>query len=209
LGIPQRRADEVLGLVGLESVANVRAGAFSLGMGQRLGIAAALIGDPATILLDEPVNGLDPEGIRWIRSLLRELADEGRTVFVSSHLMSEMSLTADHLLVIGRGTILADTGMSDFIERHSAAHVRVRSPHAARLAAVLQGAGLQLVDADRDVLNVRTGETRVVGQLAGDAGLHLHELTLVRSSLEEAFMSLTADSVDYATAATLSSGAAA
>jgi ABC-2 type transport system ATP-binding protein len=132
--IPLRRVDDVLGLVGLESVAGVRAGKFSLGMGQRLGIAAALLGDPSTVLFDEPVNGLDPEGIRWIRGLMRQLADEGRTVFVSSHLMSEMSLTAEHLLVIGRGSILADTGMSDFIERFSAAHVRVRSPHAARLA---------------------------------------------------------------------------
>jgi ABC-2 type transport system ATP-binding protein len=196
--IPLRRVDEVLGLVGLESVAGVRAGKFSLGMGQRLGIAAALLGDPSTVLFDEPVNGLDPEGIRWIRGLMRQLADEGRTVFVSSHLMSEMSLTAQHLLVIGRGSILADTGMSDFIERFSAAYVRVRSPHAARLAGVLESAGLQLLDGDRDLFTVRTDDTRRVGELAGEAGLHLHELTLVRSSLEEAFMSLTADSVDYA-----------
>ena len=196
--IPLRRVDEVLGLVGLESVAGVRAGKFSLGMGQRLGIAGALLGDPSTVLFDEPVNGLDPEGIRWIRGLMRQLADEGRTVFVSSHLMSEMSLTAQHLLVIGRGSILADTGMSDFIERFSAAYVRVRSPHAARLAGVLESAGLQLLDGDRDLLTVRTDDTRRVGELAGEAGLHLHELTLVRSSLEEAFMSLTADSVDYA-----------
>jgi ABC-2 type transport system ATP-binding protein len=199
--IPLRRVDDVLGLVGLESVAGVRAGKFSLGMGQRLGIAAALLGDPSTVLFDEPVNGLDPEGIRWIRGLMRQLADEGRTVFVSSHLMSEMSLTAEHLLVIGRGSILADTGMSDFIERFSAAHVRVRSPHAARLAGVLESAGLQLLDGDRDLLTVRTDDTRRVGELAGDAGLHLHELTLVRSSLEEAFMSLTAASVDYAAGA--------
>jgi ABC-2 type transport system ATP-binding protein len=201
--------DEVLGLVGLESVAGVRAGKFSLGMGQRLGIAAALLGDPPTVLFDEPVNGLDPEGIRWIRGLMRQLADEGRTVFVSSHLMTEMSLTAEHLLVIGRGTILADTGMADFIDRFSAAHVRVRSPHAARLATVLQAAGLELLAGDRDLLSVRTGDTRVVGELAGDAGLQLHELTLVRSSLEEAFMSLTADSVDYSAQVVLSPGAAA
>ena len=207
--IPVRRVDEVLGLVGLESAAGVRAGTFSLGMGQRLGIAAALLGDPATVLLDEPVNGLDPEGIRWIRGLMRELASEGRTVFISSHLMTEMALTADHLLVIGRGAILADTGMADFIDRFSSASVRVRSPHAARLAALLQDAGLQLIDSDRDQLVVGTDDLRRVGGLAGDAGVHLHELTLVRSSLEEAFMSLTADSVDYQAAVALTAGDAA
>jgi ABC-2 type transport system ATP-binding protein len=207
--VPLRRVDEVLALVGLEAVAGVRAGTFSLGMGQRLGIAAALLGDPATVLLDEPVNGLDPEGIRWIRGLMRQLADEGRTVFVSSHLMSEMALTADHLLVVGRGAILADTGMADFIDRFSSAHVRVRSPHAARLAIVLEGAGLPLVDSDRDLLRVRTDDTRQVGELAGAAGLHLHELTLVRSSLEEAFMSLTADSVEFHAQVATPAGAAA
>ena len=199
-GIPRTRVDEVLELVGLEGVAAVRAGTFSLGMGQRLGIAVALLGDPGVVVLDEPVNGLDPEGIRWIRSLMRGLADEGRTVFVSSHLMSEMALTADHLLVIGRGTILADTGMDDFIQRHAQAHVRVRAPEAARLAELLTEAGLPLAPGDglaRDELHVVTDDTATVGSVAGSAGLHLHELTLVRSSLEEAFMSLTADSVQF------------
>jgi ABC-2 type transport system ATP-binding protein len=200
-GIPRRRVDEVLGLVGLESVAGTRAGKFSLGMGQRLGIAAAMLGDPAVVVLDEPVNGLDPEGIRWIRSLMRQLADEGRTVFVSSHLMSEMALTADHLLVIGRGSILADTGMTEFINRYARTHVRVRAPRAAELADLLCREGLELAPAGtaRDEIQVLTDSTVAVGDLAGAAGLRLHELTLVRSSLEDAFMSLTAASVEFST----------
>ena len=168
-------------------------------MGQRLGIAAALLGDPGVVVLDEPVNGLDPEGIRWIRTLMRRLADEGRTVFVSSHLMSEMALTADHLLVIGRGAILADTGMSEFINRYARTHVRVRAPRAGDLADLLERGGLRLapVESARDEIHVLTDSTAAVGDLAGAAGFHLHELTLVRSSLEEAFMSLTADSVEF------------
>ena len=198
--IPRRRVDEVLDQVGLTAVAGVRAGKFSLGMGQRLGIAGALLGDPAVVVLDEPVNGLDPEGIRWIRGLTRRLADDGRTVFVSSHLMSEMALTADHLLVIGRGQILADTDMADFIARHARAHVRVRSPRTAELSALLTREGFVLgpsVELARDELHVVGDDTAAVGSLAGAAGLHLHELTLVRSSLEEAFMSLTEDSVEF------------
>jgi ABC-2 type transport system ATP-binding protein len=202
-GIPRTRVDEVLELVGLETVAAVRSGKFSLGMGQRLGIAAALLGDPGVVVLDEPVNGLDPEGIRWIRNLMRRLADEGRTVFVSSHLMSEMALTADHLLVIGRGTILADTDMIGFINQHARTHVRVRAPRAAELADLLTRKGIPLAPADgaRDEVHVLTDSTAEVGDLAGAAGLHLHELTLVRSSLEDAFMSLTADSVEFSAAA--------
>ncbi|TDD98998.1 ABC transporter ATP-binding protein [Jiangella asiatica] len=199
-GISRKRVDEVIGLVGLGEVARKRSGGFSLGMGQRLGIAAALLGDPGVLLFDEPVNGLDPEGIRWIRTLIRNLAAEGRTVFVSSHLMSEMALTADHLLVIGRGRILADTGMADFIARNSAAYVRVRSPHAAPLATALTGAGWAVSpgsDDDRTALRVEGATAKQIGDLAGAHGLYLHELTVVNASLEEAFMRLTADSVEY------------
>ncbi|MGH3357581.1 MAG: ABC transporter ATP-binding protein [Nocardioidaceae bacterium] len=195
-GIAANRVGEVLDLVGLDSVAATRAGRFSLGMGQRLGIAAALLGDPPVVVLDEPVNGLDPEGIRWVRTLMRRLADEGRTVFVSSHLMSEMALTADHLLVIGRGQILADCDMSTFIADHAASHVRVKSPHRGPLGELLQREGAD-VSVVGDELHVQGLSASQVGDLAGASGLHLHELTLVRSSLEDAFMTLTADSVEY------------
>ncbi|MGY1774186.1 ABC transporter ATP-binding protein [Blastococcus sp. SYSU D00813] len=197
--LPASRVDEVLGLVGLESVAGQRVGRFSLGMGQRLGIAVALLGDPAVVVLDEPVNGLDPEGIRWVRGLARQLAAEGRTVFVSSHLMAEMALTADHLVVIGRGRVLADCPTADFITRHAAAHVRVRSPQAAELAGLLRRSGAD-VTADGAELRVQGLDTTGVGDLAGAHGLVLHELTLVQSSLEDAFMTLTAESVEYGTA---------
>ena len=196
-GIPARRADEVLELVGLSEVAHKRSKGFSLGMGQRLGIAAALLGDPSVLLLDEPVNGLDPEGILWIRTLIRRLAAEGRTVFVSSHLMSEMALTADHLIVIGRGQILADTGMNDFIARNSASYVRVRSPHAADLADRLAGCGWNVDRADDGALLVTGASAEQVGDVAGADGLFVHELATVQASLEEAFMRLTADSVQY------------
>ncbi|MDN5855412.1 MAG: AAA family ATPase, partial [Actinomycetia bacterium] len=195
-GISMKRVDKVLGLVGLEEVADNRAGRFSLGMGQRLGIAAALLGDPPVVILDEPVNGLDPEGIRWIRGLMQQLASEGRTVFVSSHLMSEMALTAEHLLVIGRGSILADCSMSDFINEHAASYVRVKSPDRGRLGELLQGEGCEIT-VDRDELHVQGRTAAQIGDLAGAAGLHLHELSLVQSSLEDAFMTLTADSVEY------------
>jgi ABC-2 type transport system ATP-binding protein len=194
--LPASRVDEVLGLVGLESVADQRVGRFSLGMGQRLGIAVALLGDPAVVVLDEPVNGLDPEGIRWVRTLARQLADEGRTVFVSSHLMAEMALTAEHLVVIGRGRVLADCTTADFIARHAASHVRVRSPQAGELAGLLRRSGAE-VTADGGALRVQGLDTTGVGDLAGASGLVLHELTLVQSSLEDAFMTLTADSVEY------------
>ncbi|MCZ2830400.1 ABC transporter ATP-binding protein [Modestobacter sp. VKM Ac-2986] len=195
-GIPRSRIDEVLDLVGLESVADQRVGRFSLGMGQRLGIAVALLGDPPVVVLDEPVNGLDPEGIRWVRGLARELAGQGRAVLVSSHLMSEMALTADHLLVIGRGRMLADCSMSEFIADHAASHVRVRSPRTAEAEALLRRAGLD-VEVHGTELRVQGRDAAGVGDLLGDAGLRVHELTLVRSSLEDAFMTLTADSVEY------------
>jgi ABC-2 type transport system ATP-binding protein len=195
-GIPRTRIDEVLDLVGLESVADQRVGRFSLGMGQRLGIAVALLGDPPVVVLDEPVNGLDPEGIRWVRGLARELAGQGRAVLVSSHLMSEMALTADHLLVIGRGRMLADCSMSEFIADHAASHVRVRSPRTAEAEALLHRAGLD-VEVHGTELRVQGRDAAGVGDLLGDAGLRVHELTLVSSSLEDAFMTLTADSVEY------------
>jgi ABC-2 type transport system ATP-binding protein len=196
-GIPVRRVDEVLDLVGLTSVAHTRVGRFSLGMGQRLGIAAALLGDPPVVVLDEPVNGLDPEGIRWVRTLARDLAAEGRTVFVSSHLMAEMAQTADHLLVIGRGRVLADCSTADFIADHAASYVRVRTPQHDEVATLLRRHGLD-VAAHGGELRVQGLGAAAVGELVGHAGLLLHELTLVRSSLEDAFMTLTADSVEYA-----------
>jgi len=195
-GIPRARVDEVLGLVGLEAVADKRVGKFSLGMGQRLGIAVALLGDPPVVVLDEPVNGLDPEGIRWVRNLARELAGQGRTVFVSSHLMSEMALTADHLVVVGRGKILADCSMSAFIADHAASYVRVASPQRGEVADLLRRQGLDVAVHD-DELRVQGLDAAAIGELVGKSGLLLHELTLVRSSLEDAFMTLTADSVEY------------
>ncbi len=195
-GLPSRRVDEVLDLTGLTAVAKKRIKGFSLGMSQRLGIAAAMLGDPKVLMFDEPVNGLDPEGIVWIRHFMRQLASNGKTVFVSSHLMSEMALTADHLIVIGRGKLLADTGTQDFIETNSTAKVRVRSPHADRLASLLAARGRpsRLVDGFVELTDVSTDE---VGDLAAAEGITLHELFTQRSSLEDAFMELTRDSVDY------------
>ena len=195
-GIPTTRVGEVLELVGLESVAGQRAGRFSLGMGQRLGIAAAMLGDPPVVVLDEPVNGLDPEGIRWVRTFARQLADEGRTVFISSHLMSEMALMADHLLVIGRGSILADCSMNDFMADHATSYVRVKAPALTDAESLLAGRSLdvQRVDGELRIVGL---DAPAVGELLGGAGLVLHELTLVRASLEDAFMTLTADSVEY------------
>jgi ABC-2 type transport system ATP-binding protein len=195
-GLPVRRVDEVLDLVGLTDVAGQRVGRFSLGMGQRLGIAVALLGDPPVVVLDEPVNGLDPEGIRWVRTLTRQLAAEGRTVFLSSHLMSEMALTADHLVVIGRGRVLADCSMPDFIAEHAASFVRVRSPQRAAVAELLRRDGLDVTAVDGE-LRVQGRDAAAIGELVGREGLFLHELSLVRSSLEDAFMTLTADSVEY------------
>ena len=200
-GIPKRRVTELIDLVGLHDVAHKRSGQFSLGMGQRLGIAAALLGDPKTVMLDEPVNGLDPEGIHWVRNLLKGLAAEGRTVFVSSHLMSEMALTADHLIVIGRGKLIADTSVDDFVARASTSHkvVLVRSPEAERLRHALAGPAVSFVEADRGALEVHGLTAEQVGDAAAAAGIALHELTPHQASLEEAFMDLTRDDLEFAT----------
>jgi ABC-2 type transport system ATP-binding protein len=195
--IPRRRVDEVLGIVGLKEVAKKASRGFSLGMGQRLGIAAALLGDPGVLMFDEPVNGLDPEGILWIRNLMRQLAAEGRTVFVSSHLMSEMALTAEHLVVIGRGRILADTGMKQFIADNANSHVRVRSPQLGDLGPALARQGWQ-VEVDGDgALQVYGAEPAQIGDIAWQTGVRLHELAAIQPSLEDAFMRLTGDSVEY------------
>jgi len=196
-GLPQRRVDEVLEMVGLSSVARKRAGKFSLGMGQRLGIATALLGDPEVLILDEPVNGLDPEGIHWIRKLMRDLAAEGRTIFLSSHLMSEMQDTADHLIVIGQGRLVADTSMAGFLARSSQNGVLVRTPHADRLVPLMLRAGASVGDTGSGELTVRDLPAEQIGVLAGQNGIWLYELATQRVSLEAAFMELTADAVEY------------
>lgn len=201
-GIGRRRVEEVIAMTGLDSVARKRAGTFSLGMGQRLGIAAALLGDPQTLILDEPVNGLDPEGVLWVRTLLRSLAAEGRTVFLSSHLMSEMALTADHLIVIGRGRLVADAPMSDILARAQASTVRVRTPMAAELAAALhRRPGIELTHVADDVFEVTGSTAEEIAESAAAARVVVHELTPVQTSLEEAYMRLTADDVEYRTTA--------
>ncbi len=195
--IPERRVDEVLGLVGLSEVARKRSRGFSLGMSQRLGIAAALLGDPAIVMFDEPVNGLDPEGILWIRTLMRSLAAEGRTVFVSSHLMSEMESTADHLIVIGRGRLIADCSMAEFIARGTGQAVLVRTPQPDALARAATAAGGTVTQPGGGDLEVRGLPEARIGDLALASGIALHHLAPARASLEEAFMELTADSVEY------------
>jgi ABC-2 type transport system ATP-binding protein len=193
--LPRHRVDEVIELVGLDAVASDRVRSFSLGMGQRLGIAAALLGDPDVLLLDEPVNGLDPEGIRWVRELLRELADEGRTVLVSSHLMSEMEDTADHLVVLGRGRLLADAPMEELLGAHAA--VRVRTPQAPLLADALRRAGAR-VELELDgALRVEGLDLAEVGDIAFVADVRVHELSRVTASLEAAYLELTGDDVEY------------
>jgi len=194
--LPASRVDDVLDLTGMTEVASKRIKGFSLGMSQRVGIAAAMLGDPEILMFDEPVNGLDPEGIVWIRTFMRSLAARGRTVFVSSHLMSEMALTADHLIVIGRGRLLADTSTDDFISENSAARVRVRSPQQQDLARVLaeRGAVVDRVEGYLELSGLRTEE---VGDLAAEHQLTIHELFQQRSSLEDAFMELTGESVEY------------
>jgi ABC-2 type transport system ATP-binding protein len=194
-GLPGARVDEVIELVGLESVADDRVRGFSLGMGQRLGIAAALLGDPDVLLLDEPVNGLDPEGIRWVRELLRDLADEGRTVLVSSHLMSEMEDTADHLVVLGRGRLLADVPMEELLGAHSA--VRVRTPQGPMLADALRRAGGRVELEIDGALRVEGLDLTEVGDVAFVADVRLHELSRVTASLEAAYLALTDDDVEY------------
>ena len=199
-GIPKSRVAELIDLVGLHDVARKRAGQFSLGMGQRLGIATALLGDPQTVMLDEPVNGLDPEGIHWIRNLLRGLAAEGRTVFVSSHLMSEMALTADHLIVIGRGRLIADTSVDDFVTRASKNVVLVRTPELDRLQTLLAEQGATRFEPrERGAIEVHGLAAEQIGDIAASHRIAIHELTPQQASLEEAFMDLTRDQLEFAT----------
>jgi ABC-2 type transport system ATP-binding protein len=195
--IPRRRVEQVLDVVGLASVAGRRAGKFSLGMGKRLGIAAALLGDPDVLLFDEPVNGLDPDGIRWVRNLLRGLAQEGRTVFVSSHLMSEMALTADEVIIIGKGRLIAQRPVDDLLDQSAQRFVRVRTPEPAPLVAALDGAGASATVEDDGSLSVRGMDVATIGELAGSIPVVLHELSPQSASLEEAYMELTEDSVEY------------
>jgi ABC-2 type transport system ATP-binding protein len=195
-GIPAARIDQVLDLVGLAEVAERRVGGFSLGMYQRLGIAVALLGDPQILLFDEPVNGLDPEGIRWIRTLLQRLAAEGRTIFLSSHLMSEMEETADHIIVIGRGRLIADESIAAFTQRSRSSHVRVVAPEATSLAPLLEQAGAQITVAD-GALIVTGMDALNIGRVAAAHQIELHELATRRASLEAAFMELTQDSLEY------------
>jgi ABC-2 type transport system ATP-binding protein len=199
-GLPRRRVDDLIDLVGLHEVARKRAGQFSLGMGQRLGIAAALLGDPHTVMLDEPVNGLDPEGIQWVRHLLKELAAEGRAVFVSSHLMSEMALTADHLIVIGRGRLIADTSVEELVRKASGDVVLVRSPQAEALRNHVVDDGVTVVSREPGVLEVHGLTAARIGDVAAANGIVLHELTPQQVSLEQAFMDMTRDEVEFRTA---------
>ena len=198
-GISRARVDEMVELVGLNEVARKRAGQFSLGMGQRLGIAAALLGDPSTVMLDEPVNGLDPEGIRWMRNLLKGLAAEGRTVFVSSHLMSEMALTADHLIVIGRGRKVADASTEELVRQASANVVHVRSPRATQLEALLRSPDVTTASLEPGLLEVHGLTAAEIGDIAAASGLAIHELTPQQASLEEAFMGLTHKDIEFKT----------
>jgi ABC-2 type transport system ATP-binding protein len=197
-GISARRVAEVIELVGLTGVAGKRVGGFSLGMGQRLGIAAALLGRPQTVVLDEPVNGLDPEGVRWVRTLLRQLADEGRTVFVSSHLMSEMAQTATRLVVLGRGRLIADSTVEQFVAQTTVSSVTVRTPSTRELRERLLGPDVSVSTAGDGQLQVAGLSAEQIGTIAWHANLPLHELTTVRASLEDAFMQVTQDSVEYA-----------
>ncbi|MER5332068.1 ATP-binding cassette domain-containing protein [Micromonospora sp. NPDC002717] len=204
-GVPTRRVDEVLATVGLANVAGKRAGAYSLGMGQRLGIAGALLGDPGVLMFDEPVNGLDPDGVRWVRELMRSLAAEGRTIFVSSHLMSEMQLTADQLVVVGKGRLIADAPIADVIGGSSSTAVLVRSPQPAGLAELrrrLVAAGVAVEQENHGALVVTGAGVEQVGDLAHEIGVRLHELSVREASLEEAYMELTADDVEYGALAT-------
>jgi ABC-2 type transport system ATP-binding protein len=196
-GIGRKRVDEVIELTGLASVADKRAGGFSLGMSQRLGIAAALLGRPRTVVLDEPVNGLDPDGVRWIRKLLKQLADNGHTIFVSSHLMSEMALTASHLIVIGRGRLIADCSVAEFVARTAGTTVAVRTPASTELRTLLHGPGVTIVSEQSDLLHVTGRSAEHIGTVAWQAHLPIHELTVVQPSLEEAFMRATGGSMEY------------
>jgi ABC-2 type transport system ATP-binding protein len=199
-GIPRSRVKELISLVGLDGVSRKRAGQFSLGMGQRLGIAAALLGDPEVLILDEPINGLDPEGIRWIRDLLKGLAAEGRTVFLSSHLMSEMALTADHLIIIGRGRVIRDIGLSELVDESSKNIVRVRSPQAVQLRDAILGPDVRVSSHEASVLEIDGLTAEQVGDAAATHGFVLHELVPEKVSLEEAFMDLTREEAEFLTA---------
>lgn len=198
-GIPKRRVEEVIGLTGLDSVAGKRVGGFSLGMGQRLGIAAAMLGDPATLILDEPVNGLDPEGVLWVRQFARHLASQGRTVFLSSHLMSEMAQTADHIIVLGRGRILADAPVDQILAGAARNAVRVRTPQAEDLARSIVSADVTVTGVEADLFEVTGLTAAQVGEAAARGGIVLHELTPLSASLEEAYLELTHDEVEYRT----------
>ncbi len=196
-GIGRARVKELIEMVGLGSVARKRVGTFSLGMGQRLGIASALLGDPRVVMFDEPVNGLDPEGILWVRNLLQQLASEGRTVFVSSHLMSEMSQTAEHLIVIGRGRLLADMSVEEFVRSASKRSVRVRSPEATTLAALLRSPDVEVKVVEPSVLEILGLTSEQIGETAAANRIVLYELTPEEASLEEAFMEMTRDEVEF------------
>jgi ABC-2 type transport system ATP-binding protein len=206
--IPLRRVDEVMDQVGITSVADRRAGKFSLGMSQRLGIAATLLGDPAVLLFDEPVNGLDPEGIRWVRHFLRSLAADGRTVFVSSHLISEMSQTADRLVVIGRGRLIAETSVADFVARSGRGAVKLITPDVAAFTAALTDAGATVSEGDAGSLSVEGLTAPQIGDLGARDGLRVHELVPIAGSLEDAFMELTQDEVEYRPSAMAGAAAA-
>jgi ABC-2 type transport system ATP-binding protein len=201
-GISRRRVDEVIDMVGLREVAGKRVGGFSLGMGQRLGVASAMLGDPKVVVLDEPVNGLDPEGVLWIRNLLKALAADGRTVFVSSHLMSEMAQTATRLIVVGRGRLIADTTVDEFVARASGHSVTVRTPEADRLRDLLLGPDVTITSERADVLHVQGLNAEQIGAVAWQAHVPVYELSNQQASLEQAFMELTQDSVEYRSAGT-------
>jgi ABC-2 type transport system ATP-binding protein len=198
-GIRTSRVREVIEMTGLESVAKKRVGGFSLGMGQRLGIAAALLGDPATLILDEPVNGLDPEGVLWVRQLARHYANEGRTVFLSSHLMSEMAQTADHIVVLGRGRIIADAPVDEIVAGAARTSVRVRTPHPVELSNLVAGPDVTVTSREASVLEITGINAAQIGEAAAHAGVILHELTPINASLEEAYLALTQNEVEYHT----------
>jgi ABC-2 type transport system ATP-binding protein len=198
-GIGRARVNELIELVGLREVSNKRVGGFSLGMHQRLGIASALLGDPHTVMLDEPINGLDPEGIQWVRKLLKQLASEGRAVFVSSHLMSEMAQTAEHLVVIGRGRLIADTSVDEFVRGASKRSVRVRSPEVSKLSELVTGSEVTVQSVEPSVVEIMGLDSEQIGRIAAEHGIVLYELTPQTASLEEAFMELTRDSLEFHT----------
>ena len=208
-GISRRRVDQVIDVVGLRNVAGTRVGGFSLGMGQRLGVASALLGNPKTVVLDEPVNGLDPEGVLWMRTMLKSLAADGHTVFVSSHLMSEMAQTATRLVVIGRGQLIADTTVEEFVARASSSIVTVRTPQATRLRDLLTAPGITVIHHEPDVLHIDGSTAEQIGTIAWQAHVPLYELAVQQASLEQAFMTLTSDSVEYRSTDTADSGAVA